>query len=668
MFDTLLIANRGEIACRVIATARAMGVRTVAVYSDVDEGSPHVTMADVAVNIGPSPAADSYLRGDKIIAAAMATGAEAIHPGYGFLSENAGFARAVADAGLIFVGPSPEAIAAMGLKDAAKATMQAHGVPTIPGGDDVSAVAQVGFPLLIKARAGGGGKGMRRVDRAEEFDEALAAAQREAEKAFGDPACLIEKLIEHPRHIEVQILADRHGKTLHLWERDCSLQRRHQKVIEEAPAPGVTPELRTAMGAAAIKAAEAVEYVGAGTVEFIVDAARGLTPDSFYFLEMNTRLQVEHPVTEAITGLDLVEWQLRVAAGEALPWSQWDIQADGWAVEARLYAENPNTGFLPAPGVVQTFDTPRAARTFQRAPLRIDAGVRSGDSVPPDYDPMIAKIIAHGPTRKDAFQRLDRALADTCLVAPASNLSFLRRLLMHRDVLAGQVDTNLTERELETLTGDTTPPEATWALAAWETLGLGDDRDSPEHARKDGWRPWGEAVHRVNLQSDKETRTASVRFPKGGAPLLVTIDDHTIHLKARRDGHEVHFSCNDTKETARITRSAEAIHIHHGGTLHRFTCPSNNAGDDPAHSTAGGDITAPMPGLISAVFVKPGDHVAAGDTLAILEAMKMEHPIKTPTSGEVCEVFVTAGETCAQGKQIVALGTEGHDGDQPPGP
>ncbi|MCB1367165.1 MAG: ATP-grasp domain-containing protein, partial [Rhodobacteraceae bacterium] len=471
MFDKILIANRGEIACRVIETASRMGVRTVAVYSDADANVKHVALADEAVHIGPPQPAESYLKGDVMIAAALATGAQAIHPCYGFLSENPDFVDAVEAAGLIFIGPSAAAIRAMGLKDAAKSLMTKAGVPVVPGyhGDnqDPAHLAQeagkIGYPVLIKAVAGGGGKGMRKVGDPGEFAQALASARSEAKTAFGNEAVLIEKYVEKPRHIEMQVFGD--GKdAVHLFERDCSLQRRHQKVIEEAPAPGMTPEMRSAMGDAAVKAARAINYKGAGTIEFIVDASDGLRPDRFWFMEMNTRLQVEHPVTEAITGVDLVEWQLRVAAGEDLPARQDALSINGHAFEARLYAEDVPAGFLPATGRLTHLVFPAGARA--------DSGVRAGDAISPFYDPMIAKLIVHGPTRAVALKRLERALAATEVAGSVTNLAFLAALARHQGFARGDVDTGLIERDLAALVVEPEVSDAVRAMAALVALGL----------------------------------------------------------------------------------------------------------------------------------------------------------------------------------------------------
>ncbi len=472
MFSKILIANRGEIACRVIRTARKLGIATVAIYSDADAGALHVEMADEAVRVGPAISAQSYLNVEAIIKAARQTGAEAIHPGYGFLSENARFVDAVEAAGLVFIGPSARAIRAMGLKDAAKALMEKAGVPVVPGyhGDNQdgaflkSEADRITYPVLIKARAGGGGKGMRRVDQPDDFAAALASARREAEASFGDGAVLVEKYMAKPRHIEVQVFGDSHGNAVHLFERDCSLQRRHQKVIEEAPAPGMTPEMRAAMGEAAVKAALAIGYCGAGTVEFIADVSEGLRPDRFFFMEMNTRLQVEHPVTEAITGLDLVEWQLRVASGEALPKRQDELSINGWAFEARLYAEDPARDFLPATGKLALFAPPENAR--------VDSGVRTGDTITPFYDPMIAKIIAHGATRDEALNRLDAALNKTRIAGLVTNRQFLSALCKLEAFRTGDVDTGLIGREAAALFTAEPPSDIAFALAALGALDL----------------------------------------------------------------------------------------------------------------------------------------------------------------------------------------------------
>ena len=516
MFQKILIANRGEIACRIIRTANKLGIATVAIYSDADANALHVEMADEAVRVGPAQSAQSYLNIDAIIKAALDTGAEAIHPGYGFLSENAGFVDAVEAAGLTFIGPSAKAIRAMGLKDAAKRLMEKARVPVVPGyhGDNQDAAFlkgetdRIGYPVLIKARAGGGGKGMRRVDNPADFLTALDSARREAEASFGDHAVLIEKYMTKPRHIEVQVFGDNFGHVVHLFERDCSLQRRHQKVIEEAPAPGMTPQMRAAMGEAAVKAAQAIGYSGAGTVEFIADVSEGLHPDRFFFMEMNTRLQVEHPVTEAITGLDLVEWQLRVASGEALPKQQIELSINGWSFEARLYAEDPARDFLPATGRLALFAAPQNAR--------VDSGVRSGDTITPFYDPMIAKIITHGATRDEALTRLEGALNKTRIAGLVTNRQFLSQLCKLEAFRSGDVDTGLIAREASTLFRIEQPSDIAFALAALGALDLLDAplNNDPWSSLR-GFRLWDDAARSVLLDHHGERQTIHFTIKSG---------------------------------------------------------------------------------------------------------------------------------------------------------
>ncbi len=507
MFAKILIANRGEIACRVITTARRMGTKTVAVFSEADAGAKHVALADEAVHIGGAAVSESYLCGEAIIAAALRTGAEAIHPGYGFLSENPDFVEAVEAAGLVFIGPPASAIRAMGLKDAAKTLMTKAGVPVVPGyhggnqdADFLAAeAARIGYPVLIKARAGGGGKGMRLVEDPAGFRDALESAQREARSSFGDPACLIEKYVTHPRHIEIQVFGDARGNVIHLFERDCSLQRRHQKVIEEAPAPGMPAHVRSAMGRAAVEAAKAIGYRGAGTVEFIADGSGPLREDGFWFMEMNTRLQVEHPVSEAITGLDFVELQLRVAAGEPLPVRQEDLSIDGWAFEARLYAEDVSKGFLPATGTLEHLSFPSGV-VFSRGAVRVDSGVRQGDTITPWYDPMIAKVIVHGASRAAALNLLAATLSEVRVAGTTTNLEFLSVLARHEGFAAGNVDTGLIDRDLAQLTARPAMPPAIPALAALAALGaLTDPRGNDPWDLLRGWRAWSEAEAFVTL-------------------------------------------------------------------------------------------------------------------------------------------------------------------------
>ena len=646
MFKRILIANRGEIACRVVETCRRMGVGTVAVYSDADREARHVEMADQAVHIGGAQPSESYLRGDAIIAAALETGAEAIHPGYGFLSENPDFVAAVEAAGLTFIGPSAEAIRAMGLKDAAKKLMQEAGVPVVPGYHGAEqdpeylagAAAQIGYPVLIKAVAGGGGKGMRRVDDPKRFAEALDSARAEAKGAFGNDAVLIEKYVEKPRHIEVQVFGDG-TRAVHLFERDCSLQRRHQKVIEEAPAPGMTDAMRAAMGQAAVRAAEAIGYKGAGTVEFIVDGSDGLRPDGFWFMEMNTRLQVEHPVTEAITGVDLVEWQLRVASGEALPASQGDLSITGHAFEARLYAEDVPAGFLPATGRLWHLAFPEAARA--------DSGVRAGDTISPWYDPMIAKIIVHGPTRAIALAKLERALAETEVAGSVTNLAFLRQLALHEGFAAGDVDTGLIARDLEVLVAAPEPCTRTWALAALGALGL----DVPGPSVQ-GFALW-EAIERVaELEFGDVVNTVRVRTLSGTAREVLVGD--VVHRLDWRGGR---WAVDGVPSAASIARQGQHVSVFWGNNYH-FGVPDPLARG--AAAGAGGDvIEAPMPGQVKAVFAEAGAAVEKGARLAVLEAMKMEHALVAARDGVVAEVLVSAGAQVEAGAALIRLEDEG---------
>ena len=645
MFHKILIANRGEIACRVIETCRKMGVATVAVHSDADARARHVAMADAAVHIGGSRPADSYLRGEAIIAAAQATGAQAIHPGYGFLSENPDFVDAVTAAGLVFIGPSAAAIRAMGLKDAAKALMAEAGVPVVPGyhGADqdpahlAQAAAAIGYPVLIKAVAGGGGKGMRSVHRAEDFAAALRSAKDEAAGAFGNDAVLIEKLIDKPRHIEVQIFGDG-TRALHLFERDCSLQRRHQKVIEEAPAPGMTPQMRAAMGQAAVRAAEAIGYAGAGTVEFIVDASRGLHPDGFWFMEMNTRLQVEHPVTEAITGVDLVEWQLRIAAGEALPCAQEDLAIDGHAFEARLYAEDVAAGFLPATGRLTHLQFPEGARA--------DTGVRAGDEISPWYDPMIAKITVHGPTRAVALRKLEGALAATQVAGSVTNLSFLRRLAGHAGFAAGDVDTGLIARDQADLAATPVPSTQMWSLAALGALGL----DAPA-GPVTGFTLWEPLKRHVVLRHAGDTALAVVATRPGGVAHVAVAG--AVHEVARIP---TGWQIDGAQIKADIVVKDAAVNVFwDDGYSFDIIDPLAVAATSGAGS---GQISAPMPGLVKAVFVGPGDAVLTGDRLAVLEAMKMEHALVAGRDGIVAEVLVAAGAQVEAGAALIVLAEE----------
>lgn len=640
MFDTILIANRGEIACRVIESARALGVRTVAVYSDADVGAKHRQMADHAVHIGGALPAQSYLRGDVIIQAALDSGAQAIHPGYGFLSENPDFVDAVTAAGLVFIGPSAQAIRAMGLKDAAKALMEKAGVPVVPGyhgADQDDALlarqaAQIGYPVLIKAVAGGGGKGMRLVEDPNAFAEALTSARSEAQAAFGNSDVLVEKFVTKPRHIEVQIFGDG-VDAVHLFERDCSLQRRHQKVIEEAPAPGMTAQMRQAMGDAAVRAAQAIGYAGAGTVEFIVDGADGLRPDGFFFMEMNTRLQVEHPVTEAITGVDLVEWQLRVAAGEPLPKAQSDLSINGHAFEARLYAEDVPAGFLPATGTLSHLEFAPGCRA--------DSGVRAGDAISPFYDPMIAKVIVHGPGRAAALSKLRAALAGTRVGGTVTNLSFLGALAAHPGFNRGDVDTGLIARDLEALTQVPAPSVAQKIAAGMAALGL--DRGSDVA----GFTLWRSLRRQVQLIHKDTEFTAYVRVD--GPDQQRWEIDQTEHLVKRGPGGWMLGACG-------LAQAAVAGHqvtvFDAYGVEFQIVDPLDR------QTSAAGDgnvIEAPMPGLIKQIDAQPGMQVAQGDRLAILEAMKMEHALLAARDGIVAQIFAAAGDQVEAGAALIQL-------------
>ena len=666
MITKLLIANRGEIACRVIGTARRMGIATVAVHSDADVDALHVELADEAVRIGPPAAADSYLNGAAIIDAARATGAGAIHPGYGFLSENPAFVEAVEAAGLVFVGPSADAIRAMGLKDAAKALMEKAGVPVVPGyhGDKQSPdflaaeAGRIGYPVLIKARAGGGCKGMRKVARAGDFRAALASCRREAQAAFGDDAVLIERFVASPRHIEVQVFGDAHGNVVHLFERDCSLQRRHQKVIEEAPAPGMTDEVRAAMTRAAIGAARAVGYEGAGTVEFIADGSGPLAPDRFWFMEMNTRLQVEHRVTEAVSGLDLVEWQLRVAAGEPLPLGQDDIPLRGHAFEARLYAEDPARGFLPQTGTLAHLRFPGQMSRSDAAGcgpgIRIDTGVRAGDAVTPHYDPMIAKLITHGETRDQALGRLRCALAQTHIAGAVTNRAFLVALANHGGFAAGAVHTGLIDRDLDALTVPPEPPDLAVALAGIVAL----DLDLAD--RRLGWRLWGEAGHAMRLrQGDALIERRLV--PHG--PGSVTLDGETPlrldHLA--REGTTVQGRCGGVRFLADAARydvfGTRHVSVLLDGASHRFAVPDPLEGSATA-AAAGDAVTAPMTGIVRLIDVETGQAVSAGDRLAVVEAMKMEHALTAPRDGVVAAVRGAEGQAVEGGAVLIAFEPE----------
>ena len=730
MFRKILIANRGEIACRVAATARRMGIKTVAIYSDADAHAKHVAACDEAVHVGGSAPRDSYLQWQRILAAAQETGAQAVHPGYGFLSENDDFAQACLDAGLVFIGPPPSAIRAMGLKAQSKQLMEAAGVPLVPGyhGADQDPLLlqreadRMGYPVLIKASAGGGGKGMRAVDKTEDFAAALASCQREAINSFGDDAVLIEKYVPRPRHIEIQVFGDTHGNCVYLFERDCSVQRRHQKVLEEAPAPGMTEAMRKQMGEAAVAAARAVNYVGAGTVEFIVETANA-DPDvasvgamfsrraaprenaapsggsaahevasvgAFYFMEMNTRLQVEHPVTEAITGQDLVEWQLRVAAGEPLPLLQHQLAIYGHAIEARICAETPDNNFLPATGTLHIARWPSHvafARTATGAdpradlPVRVDAGVRQGDAISPYYDSMVAKLIVHGNTREQALARLDAALAQTHIVGLSTNVQFLRHVVQSESFAKANLDTGLIPREAAVLFKQEKIGLA-FAVACVvasqisqervkEVAGARDGWIDP-WSRRDGWRAHGDLVRRFDFEFHGESQLAFLRNShEGGLHLTVgdvagplvfsSIDEaktmtlggaHLARSALTLAPLDLQFA--GQRQTVSVYKNGPVAHIFtgHGATQIVVTDALAHAGDGPAE---GGRLTAPMPGKVVSFSVKAGDKVTRGQALAVMDAMKMEHTIAAPSDGTVVELLFSPGDQVTEGAELLKL-------------
>lgn len=668
MFTTLLIANRGEIACRVATTARKMGIRTVAVFSDADANSKHIALCDVAVRIGAAPARDSYLKAEVILQVAIEQGAQAIHPGYGFLSENSAFAEACAQAGVIFVGPPAGAIAAMGSKSAAKTLMAEAGVPLVPGyhGDNQDPVFLhqqadlIGYPVLIKASAGGGGKGMRVVSHSKEFDEALISCKREALSSFSDEHVLLERYLQKPRHIEIQVFADQHGHYVYLFERDCSVQRRHQKVIEEAPAPGMTPERRRAMGEAAIAAARAVNYVGAGTVEFIVE------PDGrFYFMEMNTRLQVEHPVTEMITGLDLVEWQLRVAAGETLPCSQEQLQYAGHAIEARLYAENPDTGFLPSVGTLSYLSFP-AHCAFANADIRVDGGVRTGDVISPFYDPMIAKVIVRGADRDEARARMLQVLAHTHVVGVHTNVAFLSRLMLDAAFAASDLDTGLIERQRATLLPPV-PAARKEALALATAAILLTEQGTQDHdpwSLVDGWRMSGTYQRELTWMDGEHARVVRMHQHtlQGEEPRRqLEIDGvfHVVSWRALPDEQAGSLRMEVMLDTVLVTglvvRRDERVQVFVSGCSTALVLRDALAHAADQELEHAGGLTAPMPGKIIAINVEAGARVKRGQALLVMEAMKMEHTIHAPVDGVVEEIFFIVGDQVADGSVLVSL-------------
>ncbi|MFT0545221.1 biotin carboxylase N-terminal domain-containing protein [Allopusillimonas ginsengisoli] len=670
MFNTLLIANRGEIACRVAATARRMGLRTVAVYSDADARARHVAACDTAVHIGGSEPRASYLRADAILEAARQTGAQAIHPGYGFLSENEDFAEACAAAGIVFVGPPNSAIAAMGSKSAAKTLMEKAGVPLVPGyhGDNQEPAFlqeqadEIGYPVLIKASAGGGGKGMRIVESTGQFAEALASCKREAASSFGDDKVLIERYLQKPRHIEIQVFADTHGNCVYLFERDCSVQRRHQKVVEEAPAPGMTEERRSAMGEAAVAAARAVSYVGAGTVEFIVE------PDGrFYFMEMNTRLQVEHPVTEMITGHDLVEWQLRVAAGQPLPVSQQDLTITGHAIEARIYAENPDNGFLPSIGTLGTLRFPPHVE-FTDGDIRVDGGVKAGDTITPFYDPMIAKLIVRGSDRVQALARMARVLGEIRCVGVQTNIAFLKRLIEDQAFAQADLDTGLIERRHDALFPPAAPASedvlalAVAALLARQGMASSDTPRAQAPADPwslpDGWRVSGDYAQAFGLIEDSTHHEITIEHVGQRWTLMVNNQalafdwtvtgaaDNDMKVRVRLDGHDA---------MATVIIADGRAHVFAAGGIKTLQIHDAVAHADDESSAHDGGLTAPMPGKIISLTVKAGDKVSRGDALLVMEAMKMEHTITAPADGTVEEVFFDVGDQVTDGAELISI-------------
>ncbi len=659
MFDKILIANRGEIACRVIATCRRLGIATVAVYSDADRDARHVRLADEAVHIGAAPAADSYLRGEVLLEAARRTGAQAIHPGYGFLSENADFADACAAAGLVFIGPPPAAIRAMGDKSAAKALMQAAGVPLTPGyhGDQQAPeflrgqADAIGYPVLIKASAGGGGKGMRRVDRSEDFIAALTSCQREAQSAFGNAHVLVEKYVERPRHIEIQVFGDSHGNVVHLFERDCSVQRRHQKVLEEAPAPGMSAERRAAMGRAAVEAARAVGYVGAGTVEFIAGPQ-----GDFYFMEMNTRLQVEHPVTECITGTDLVAWQLRVASGEPLPLRQEDLGIRGHAIEARLYAEDADRGFLPSIGTLRRLRLPA-----DDGHVRVDAGVEEGDAITPYYDPMIAKLIVWDVDRDAALRRMRAALSACEIAGVTTNVDFLGRLVATASFSRAHLDTALIEREQAALQPAGEPDAQTWMLAALAARlrqpASSSDAVDPHSpwAQDDGWRLGERAWSWFALTQRDAQRRVGLRFD--GGRWEIALDAERRHAVVQEEADGLRVSLDGRQLLLRAWCDGTRVHLFGRDGGQPFQLHDAIAEADQPPVEAGG-LTAPMPGRVIALSTKPGSRVTRGQPLVVLEAMKMEHSLNAPADGVLKAYRVREGELVGEGAVLVDFEVE----------
>jgi len=657
MFSKILIANRGEIACRVIQTARGLGIQSVAIYSDADRDSKHVEMADEAYRVGPASVKESYLLSDKILEIAKQTGAQAIHPGYGFMSENPDFVDACNKAGVTFIGPSAEAIRAMGLKDAAKKIMADAGVPIVPGfhGENqdpdylAEQAAEIGFPVLIKATAGGGGKGMRRVNNPDEFADALAGAKREAAASFGEDRVLIEKYLDQSRHIEIQVFGDNYGDAVFLFERDCSLQRRHQKVVEEAPAPGMSEEMREAMGHAAVCAAKAIGYSGAGTVEFIVDHSEGLRADRFYFMEMNTRLQVEHPVTEMITSQDLVEWQLRIAAGAPLPVKQADLKINGHAIEVRIYAEDVGKGFLPATGTLSHFIMPTEGNN-----VRIDSGVRTGDTITPYYDPMIAKLIVLGNDRTAALKRMSAALRECQVAGCITNIEFLSTLINHPDFQSGNVDTTLIDRDISALTSPNPTCDEVKIIAALFTLGLMDESDDPDpFVSLRGWRHWSGGKQFTHLDIDGEIIEFMVDHVHDGFEIEYEGEVQSARI-LKRDHSKVTIELGERLITASVITTDEGVAVFYNGNSFVFGTP-DRLRDEVAEEVVDSQVKASLPGKITVVNVSNGQHVSAGEPLVVLEAMKMEHTMKAQTDGVVCDLSVAVDDLVEAGTLLLSV-------------
>ncbi|WOO34326.1 acetyl/propionyl/methylcrotonyl-CoA carboxylase subunit alpha [Diaphorobacter limosus] len=670
MFTKILIANRGEIACRVAATAKRMGVKTVAVYSDADANAKHVAACDEAVHIGASAPKDSYLRWERIIEAAQQTGAQAIHPGYGFLSENEDFAQACAKAGLVFIGPPASAISAMGLKAESKRLMAKASVPLVPGyqGEDQDPqllqreADAIGYPVLIKASAGGGGKGMRLVEKSEDFAAALESCKREAINSFGNDAVLVEKYVLRPRHIEIQVFGDTHGNCVYLFERDCSVQRRHQKVLEEAPAPGMTPELRARMGQAAVAAAQAVGYVGAGTVEFIVEQPGGYDqPEAmkFYFMEMNTRLQVEHPVTEAITGEDLVEWQLRVASGQPLPKRQDELRIIGHAIEARICAENPDNNFLPATGRLNVYRKP-VCTSFERSQVRVDDGVREGDAISPFYDSMIAKLIVHGDTREQALARLDDALAQTHIVGLATNVQFLRHVVQSGAFAQARLDTALIQREEAVLFQQEKVglPLAAAAAVASQLLRERAGQGANPFSRTDGWRSLTACKRRFEFDFGGQHAKAWLSYERDGSYRLAmgegegAVSGALAFALAPGGAMDLQYAGQRTQALVYAQGESDHVFTPRGATRIEALDLLAHAGETAGE---GGRLTAPMPGKVVSFAVQAGDKVSKGQALAVMEAMKMEHTIAAPADGVVAELLYAPGDQVTEGAELLRL-------------